>query len=399
MREGIAEIAGIVERGRYDLKLVLATVALVVLGLVMIASASQMVRLQHVSGPHFYFFFRQLILAALGIAGMVLLMKVPYRLYQKFAGKLFIASLVLLAAVLVVGTEVRGSSRAIYIANFDFQPVEAAKIILVIFLAAKISEWGDRIRDFKKGFFPLAAAGTGMAGLVALQPNISNAVLIVALTFVILFIAGCRVKHIVIFGFATLAAAAPYLLHVSKVVTRIRDYVAGGGGSPTNFQLEQSLIALGSGALFGVGPGRGHQKYRFLPDAHTDFIYSIIGEELGLIGTVAVLLVFVFILRRAVRTARRAPDSFGYVLALGIGFLVFMSARINIMMTTGIIPTAGLPLPFISYGGSSLVASLAAIGVLASVSFEGSERKTASTLFGLRRKAKTVYAKRPERGV
>ncbi|HEY5132914.1 MAG TPA: FtsW/RodA/SpoVE family cell cycle protein, partial [Candidatus Krumholzibacteriaceae bacterium] len=174
MREGIAEIAGITERGRYDLKLVLATIALVVLGLVMIASASQMVRLQHVSGPHFYFFFRQLVLAALGIAGMVLLMKVPYRLYQRFAGKLFIASLVLLGAVLVVGTEVRGSSRAIYIANFDFQPVEAAKIVLVIFLAAKISEWGDRIRDFKTGFLPLAAAGTGMAGLVALQPNISN---------------------------------------------------------------------------------------------------------------------------------------------------------------------------------------------------------------------------------
>ncbi|HVO76591.1 MAG TPA: FtsW/RodA/SpoVE family cell cycle protein, partial [Candidatus Bathyarchaeia archaeon] len=277
MRERIAEIAEITERGRYDLKLVLAVVALVVLGLVMIASASQMVKLQRVSGPHFYFFYRQLILSALGLVGMMLLMKVPYHLYQRFAGKLFVASLVLLGAVLVVGTEVRGSSRAIYIANFDFQPVEAAKIVLVIFLAAKISEWGNRIREFKSGFLPLAASGTGMAAMVALQPNISNAVLIVALTFVILFVAGCRVKHIVLFALATLVAAAPYLLHVSKVVTRIRDYLAGGGGSPTNFQLEQSLIALGSGALFGVGPGRGHQKYRFLPDAHTDFIYSIIG--------------------------------------------------------------------------------------------------------------------------
>jgi cell division protein FtsW len=393
MREGIAEIAEITQRMRYDLKLVLATVALVVLGLVMIASASQMVRLQRMSGPHFYFFYRQLILAALGFFTMGLFMKVPYHLYEKFAGKLFIASLVLLGAVLVVGTRIRGSSRVIYIANFDFQPVEAAKILLVVFLAAKISEWGDRIRDFKTGFIPLASAGMAMAIMVALQPNISNAVLIVALTFVILFVAGCRVKHILVFGVATLAVAVPFLLRISKVVTRLKDYIEGGG-SATNFQLDQSLIALGSGALFGVGPGRGHQKYRFLPDAHTDFIYSILGEELGLIGTIAVLLLFVFILRRAVRTARRAPDSFGYLLALGIGFLVFMSAAVNIMMTTGIIPTAGLPLPFISYGGSSLVASLAAIGILVNISFEGKERKHTGALFGSGRMTKGIYVKR-----
>jgi len=178
------------------------------------------------------------------------------------------------------------------------------------------------------------------------------------------------------------------------VITRVTTYLKGGDGSAANFQLQQSLIALGSGSIFGAGPGRGHQKYRFLPDAHTDFIYSIIGEELGLIGTIAVLLVFVFILRRAVRTALRAPDSFGYILALGTGLLVFMSAMINIAMTTGVIPTAGLPLPFISYGGSSLVASLAAIGILTNISFEGRERKPGGGLFGLRRGVKSVYAKR-----
>jgi cell division protein FtsW len=394
MREGAPEIASLADRGRCDLKLVLATVALVVLGLVMIASAGQMVKLQRASGPHFYFFFRQLTLAGLGLLGMVALMKVPYRLYQKYAFKLLVAAFVLLLAVLVVGTKIRGSSRSIYVASFDFQPVEAAKIALVVFLAAKISEWGDRIRDFKKGFLPLAGTGTGMAVMVALQPSISNAVLIMMITFGILFIAGCRMKHLVIFGCATLAAATPFLLHVSKVITRFTTYIKGGDGSAANFQLEQSLIALGSGSIFGAGPGRGHQKYRFLPDAHTDFIYSIIGEELGLIGTIVVLLVFVFILRRAVRTALRAPDSFGYVLALGTGLLVFLSAMINIAMTTGLIPTAGLPLPFISYGGSSLVASLAAIGILTNISFEGKERKPSAGLFGLRRGTKSVYAKR-----
>jgi cell division protein FtsW len=201
-------------------------------------------------------------------------------------------------------------------------------------------------------------------------------------------------KHLVVFGCATLVAATPFLLQVSKVISRVTTYLRGGDGSAANFQLEQSLIALGSGSIFGAGPGRGHQKYRFLPDAHTDFIYSIIGEELGLIGTIVVLLVFVFILRRAVRTALRAPDSFGYVLALGTGLLVFMSAMINIAMTTGLIPTAGLPLPFISYGGSSLVASLAAIGILTNISFEGRERKPSIGLFGLRRGTKSVYVKR-----
>jgi len=390
MREGATEIASIADRGRCDLKLVLATVALVVLGLIMIASAGQMVKLHRASGPHFYFFFRQLALAGLGLLVMVVAMKVPYRVYQKHAFKLLIAAFVLLLAVLVIGTKIRGSSRSI----FDFQPVEAAKLALVIFLAARISEWGDRIRDFRKGFLPLAGTGTGMAVMVALQPSISNAVLIMMLTFVILFVAGCRMKHLVVFGCATLVAATPFLLQVSKVISRVTTYLRGGDGSAANFQLEQSLIALGSGSIFGAGPGRGHQKYRFLPDAHTDFIYSIIGEELGLIGTIVVLLVFVFILRRAVRTALRAPDSFGYVLALGTGLLVFMSAMINIAMTTGLIPTAGLPLPFISYGGSSLVASLAAIGILTNISFEGRERKPSIGLFGLRRGTKSVYVKR-----
>jgi cell division protein FtsW len=394
MRESAPEIAVLADRGRCDLKLVLATVALVVLGLVMIASAGQMVKLQRASGPHFYFFFRQLALAGLGLLVMVVVMKVPYRVYQKYALKLLVAAFVLLGAVLVVGTKIRGSSRSIDVANFDFQPVEAAKIALVIFLAAKISEWGDRIKDFKRGFLPLAGTGTGMAVMVAFQPSISNAVLIMMLTFIVLFVAGCRIKHIVAFGLAALVAATPFLLHVSKVITRFTTYLKGGDGGATNFQLEQSLIALGSGSIFGAGPGRGHQKYRFLPDAHTDFIYSIIGEELGLIGTIVVLLVFVFILRRAVRTALRAPDSFGYILALGLGLLVFMSAMINIAMTTGVIPTAGLPLPFISYGGSSLVASMAAIGILTNISLEGRERKPGAGLFRLRRAAKGVYAKR-----
>ena len=394
MREGTDAIAGIAERRAYDLKLVLATVALVVLGLIMIASASQMVRLRTASGPHFYFFLRQLALAALGFCVMAALMRVPYHLYRRFSWVMLIASVALLLAVFIIGTKVRGSTRVINIIKFDFQPVEAAKVALVIFLAARLSECGDRVRDFAKGFMPLAGTGLGMAILVALQPNISNAALILMLTFAILFVAGCRVKHLVWFGLIILAGSVPLLMRVSKVTTRLDAYLKGLAGDGGSFQLNQSFIAFGSGWLFGCGPGQGHQKYRFLPDPHTDFIYSIIGEELGLVGTILVLLAFVFILRRAVRTARRAPDSFGALLAMGTGLLLFLSAVVNIAMTIGVIPTAGLPLPFISYGGSSLVISLAAIGILAGISVEGRERAFADELFGLRRTARKVYARR-----
>jgi len=391
MREGTAAVAELSERGRYDLKLLLAASALVALGLVMIASAAQMVKLRDMTGPHFHFFFRQLVVAAFGVCCMLVLMRVPYRLYERYALAILVAAFVLLAAVLFIGTEIRGSTRTIRIVKFDFQPVETAKIALIVFLASKIAAWGDRIREWRRGVLPLLGAGLAMALLVALQPNISNAVLLVLITFLMLFVGGARIKHLALSGLVLLAAAAPLLFRVSKVVARLRDYLSG---EVTSFQLQQSLIALGTGSVLGCGPGRGHQKFRFLPDAHTDFIYSIVGEELGLAGTVAVLLLFVYILRRAVRTARRSPDSFGYLLAMGLGMLLFFSAAVNMAMATGVIPVAGLPLPFISYGGSSLVASLAAIGILVSVSYEGKGRAFPVEVFGLRRRSRVSFARR-----
>ncbi len=391
MREGTAAVAELAERGRYDIKLLLAAMALVAIGLVMIASAGQMVKLSGVTGPHFHFFFRQLAIAVLGMCLMIVLMRVPYRLYQRFALAILVTAFLLLAAVFFIGTPIRGSVRTIRIVKFDFQPVETAKLALIVFLAAKISEWGDRVREFKRGVMPLLGTGLGMALLVSLQPNISNAVLLVLITYLMLFVAGARIRHLALSGLILLAAAAPLLFRVGKVVNRLRDYLSG---EIMSFQLQQSLIALGTGSLFGCGPGRGHQKFRFLPDAHTDFIYSIVGEELGLAGTVIVLLMFVYILRRAVRAARRSPDSFGYLLAMGVGMLIFFSAVINMAMATGVVPVAGLPLPFISYGGSSLVASLAAVGILINVSYEGKERSFPVEVFGLRRRPRVSFARR-----
>jgi cell division protein FtsW len=395
MREGSGEVARLAAPGAYDLDLVLVTIVLLTIGLIMIASSGQMVVLgKETAGPHFVLFYRQAMFMALGACFLIICMRLPYNLYRRYAVSILVAAFALLVAVLIIGTEVRHAKRWITLGKIDFQPVEAAKLALVVFLAAKISAWGDRVRDFRRGFLPLAAVGVLMAAMLALQPNYSNAAFVVVLTFVMLFIGGCRLRHVALCTLPV-AAAVPLLLRVPKIMTRVLVLTGRAAANPwAGYQREQSLIAFGSGSLFGCGPGRGHQKFRFLPDAHTDFIYSIIGEELGLIGTIVILLLFVLLLRRAARAARRAPDSFGYLLAMGLGLMIFMTAVINISMTLGLFPTAGLPLPFISYGGSCLVASMAAVGILVNVSFQGRDKKLPVEFIGSRRAGKREYAKR-----
>lgn len=379
---------------RYDITLFCVILTLVALGLIMVLSASQVIAREQFSSPYF-FLQRHAIRVVIGLLVLFVFMKIPYRRYQKMALPLLVVSLVLLAAVFVWGIERRGASRWLQVFNVIFQPVEVAKLALVIFFAAKVTELKNDVRDFRKGFLPLAVPAAAMAVMVVLQPNISNAIIIVVLSFLILFVAGCRLRHLVASGMFLAIAATPFVYRMSHVHARIVAYLNKGQDlHGINWHVNQSLIALGSGFIFGCGPGRGHQKYSFLPDAHTDFIYAIIGEEFGAVGTVIVLVLFTFIFRRALRAARRAPNTFGFILALGIGISIFATASLNIAMTLGIIPTAGLPLPFVSYGGSSLVMSLAGVGILLNISSEGRERvhrvrKTAS-----RRSTRRVFARR-----
>jgi cell division protein FtsW len=238
-----------------------------------------------------------------------------------------------------------------------------------------------------------------MAAMVGMQPNISNAALIIMLACTMLFIGGCRLRHLAAFAASAVVAAAPFMFRMEHVRQRISAVL----GRCDDFQgqgwhLKQSLIAFGSGFIFGCGPGRGHQKYLFLPDAHTDFIYSIIGEEMGIVGTVSVLILFTLILRRSILIARRAPNEFGRFLALGIGITLFASAIINMAMTTGLIPTAGLPLPFVSYGGSSLVTSLSAAGVLLNISIQGRDRERSVARGRTRSMENASYARRTATG-
>lgn len=379
---------------RYDITLFCVIITLVALGFIMVLSASQIIARERFSSA-FFFLEKHAVRVVIGMIALFVCMRFPYRRYQKAALPLLVISFALLAAVLFIGIERRGASRWLSIFNVVFQPVEVAKLGLVIYFASKIDQLKGDIKDLRKGFLPLAIPAVLMAALVVLQPNISNVFIIVALSFLILFVAGCRLRHLAASGAVLIAVALPFAYRMEHVYARLIAWLNRGQDlHGINWQFNQSLIALGSGFIFGSGPGRGHQKFSFLPDAHTDFIYAIIGEEFGVVGTVIVLALFAFVFRRAIRAAQRAPNTFGYVLALGIGMSIFATASLNMAMTLGMIPTAGLPLPFVSYGGSSLITSLAGIGILLNISSQGKETVHVVRETSSRRSTSRVFAKR-----
>jgi cell division protein FtsW len=382
------------KRPAYDLKLFCAVISLVALGLVMVFSASWVIAREEFSSP-FFFFQKHAVRVAIGLLALFVFMKIPYAIYRRFNFWILCGALLMLVSIFIWGKSVRGADRWLKVFVFTIQPVEVAKYSLMIFLAVSLSAGRKRLADAEKGFLPPVAAATAMAVMVGLQPNISNAVLIMGLTLTLLFVGGCRLRHIGALAGAAALAAGVFLSRMEHVVQRvlvllnISDDVNGIG-----WQAKQSLIAFGSGFIFGCGPGRGHQKYMFLPDAHTDFIYSIIGEELGIIGTAIVLLLFTLIFRRSLHIAKGAPNEFGRFLALGIGLTIFATAIINMAMTTGLLPTAGLPLPFVSYGGSSLVTSLAAVGILLNISTHVREPEPPAGRGRTRSMKHTSYARR-----
>lgn len=376
-----------------DHKLLYATIVLVALGLVMVSSASQIIAHERFSSA-FAFMRQHAIRIALGSCVLLLLMKIDFKKYQRYAPWLLALSFGLLIALFGWGTQVRGARRWLRIFMFNMQPVEFAKLALVIFLSARLADGGFRRDEFKRGFLPLLAVCVAMAAVVALQPNFSNSIFIMVLSFVMFFIGGCRLHHLILSGLGISLIALPILMQVDRIWERV-SVMLGFSVPEAGYHVEQSLIAIGSGFVAGRGLGKSSQKHLFLPDAHTDFIFSIIGEELGFIGSILVIALFVFILVRAVRAAGRSHDDFGYILSLGLGLSLFMSAIINISMTLGILPVAGLPLPFVSFGGSSLITSLASVGILLNISCQGAERPRGTVRIQSRRASKRkAYAVR-----
>jgi cell division protein FtsW len=301
---------------------------------------------------------------------ILVFMSIDYHAYRKISKQMLIGAVVLLVITFVLGGEVKGAARWLRFGGAGIQPSEFAKFALIVHLAVLISDKKERLRDLKTGFLPVMLWVGLVTVLVLLQPNFSTGAMIFGLSLVILFLGHARPMHIGLSLAGLLPLLLGYMLSAPYRMRRIMSYLEGGGGGSTdgNYQVRQGIIAFGNGGIFGLGPGGSRQRDYFLPESYTDFIYSIVGEEYGLIGTILVMVVFFTIMVRGLRIARHAPDEYGRLLASGITAAVTSYALVNAGVTLGLLPTTGLPMPFISFGGSSMLFTAAAVGVVLNIS-------------------------------
>jgi len=353
--------------------LVGSTATLTLLGLIMVLSASS-VEAYARFGSSFLFFNRQVVYAVVGSLAMAVTMRMHHRAWQRLCVPMLLVSVALLALVLLpgFGTVAGGSARWIELGPVTIQPSEFAKLAVIAFGAALLSRRWERIHDLRQMTLPLLPVVGVVCGLILLQPDLGTAIIVMASVFVLLLAAGARMRHLLV-GAAATSSLGLALIYVegyrwSRFVSFLNPWADPQGNG---YQVIQSLIALTSGGVFGVGLGASRQKWQYVPNAHTDFIYSIIGEELGLLGMLLVLVLFGILVYAGIRVALAAPDAFSRLLAAGIIGWIGAQALINLGAVTGLLPITGVPLPFVSFGGSSLVVSLMAVGILASIARRG----------------------------
>ena len=322
-------------------------------------------------GDSFFFAKRQLLFAGLGVIAMFFIMKIDYWVWRTYSKVILLICFVLLILVLIPGIGlVRGGARSwIGIGAFSIQPSEFMKFAMIIFLAKFLSEKQKVITSFKRGLLPSLSFVFVAFGMIMLQPDLGTGTVMVGTCIVMIFVSGARIFHfamlglIGVAGFVGLIASAPYRI---KRITSYLDPWSDPLGS--GFQIIHSLLAIGPGGLFGLGLGQSRQKFLYLPEPQTDFIFAILSEELGFIGGSFVLLLFSLLLWRGIRVALGAPDLYGTFLAVGIVAMIAIQVMINIGVVTGLMPVTGITLPFLSYGGSSLTLMLMAVGVLLNIS-------------------------------
>lgn len=356
-------------RMAFDRYLFASAVALTVFGLAMVGSAS-LFNLVGSQGSSSWHLFRQGIYACIGLPLMYALMKTDYRRYNN---RYLVAAAVLVTALLLIGVlftpAINGAHRWFSIGPIHVQPSEIAKLVCVLFLAYTIDRKGEEAADLRRGVLPIGAICGTLVLLVLIEPDTGTASLMGLVVFVFLFLSGTRIRHLATLAAAGAAVLAVFILSSAYRRERILTFL-NPDADPlgAGFQVNQSLIAIGSGGLTGVGLGQGQQKAFYLPNPDSDFIFSVIGEELGLLGVLALLTFFGLFFWRGIRASLKAPDVFGFCLGMGLTLMLSMQALINIGVATGLMPAKGLPLPFVSYGGSSLIAALAATGVLLNIS-------------------------------
>lgn len=354
---------------RPDLLIFISIVILLGIGIVMICSASSIRSLLEYQDSFFYL-RKQVSWAFLGMGFLFLLIRVDYHYYQRFSKALILMTILLLILVLFPGLGVvrGGSRRWLGFGGFLFQPSELAKISLVIYLAYYLSHKKERIHTFL-GVLPPLLIASFMAGLIIREPDLGTAITIMGTALLILFASGVRISHLFFVVVSSLPILTYFILSHDYRRSRLFSFLNPWADPlDTGFQVIQSLFALGSGGFFGLGLGMSRQKFFYLPEPGTDFIFAVLGEELGLIGTTIILFLFFLFAWRGLRVALGAPDLFGSLLALGITSMIVLQAIINIGVVTGSMPVTGITLPFISYGGSSLLIMLCGVGILLNIS-------------------------------
>jgi len=352
--------------------ILLATVFLLLtIGIIMVFSSSYIMAYKWY-GNSFYFFTRQAVYSVIAIVVFFITLKIDYHIWRKFAIPILLLSIFLLTILYLPGFAryIRGAKRWLSIGPFSFQPSEMAKIALILYIADCLTRKKARdINSFVWGILPIFIITVFIFLLVFGQPDFSTAIVIMGCSFIMLFIGGSQITQL--FALIILLIPPGMILALGKDYRRVRLLsFLNPWGDPLNsgFHIIQSLLALGSGGLFGVGIAESRQKFFYLPDQHTDFIFSIIGEELGFIGALAIIILFIVFLWRGFLISLKSRDTFGLLLAAGITSLIVFQALVNISVVTKLIPTTGISLPFISHGGSSLIANMFCCGILLNIS-------------------------------
>lgn len=357
-----------------DYTLLITILLLLSLGLIMVLSASSPTSLAE-SGTSYTYFIKQAIFAIAGLFAMGIISKINYRVYKSFYKFVYVLSIILLALVLVIGTSSNGAKRWIYIGGQSFQPSEFVKLFIIIFYAGLLTKDREELPKFWKGLVKHILWIAPIACLLLLEPHMSATLVISGICLVMMIVAGCKFSQLFMSGLiigvpviGVLIVKSSYRL--KRVVTFLDPWQDKLGDG---WQVIQSLYAIGSGGLFGLGLGQSKQKYLYLPEPQNDFIFSVLAEELGWAGCVFVIILFAILIWRGVLIAMKAPDMFGSLLAVGITSLIAIQVIINIAVVTSSMPATGMPLPFFSYGGTALFLLLCEMGILLNISRAGNK--------------------------
>jgi len=353
----------------YDAALLFPVLFLVGAGIVMVYSASSALALKKY-GTEYYFMKKQALFSGMGLMMLVMCRHMPYRTYRLMSYPMMTAAVVMLLAIKLSGFGISagGSARWLRIGGMTFQPSEFARLALVIYLAYSLSKKADHIRDFSIGFLPHVMVLGLLSALILMQPDFGSVVILSAITWIMMFIGGVRIRYLTGVLPVLLPAAWLCMIQAPYRLKRLMSFLDPWQYSnDAGYQIVHSLMAFGSGGIGGKGLGNGYQKLFYLPEPHTDFIFSVIGEETGLIGVAVITLCFFWIVIKGIRIAVNAGDLFGTYLAMGLTTAIGLQVCVNMGVALGLLPTKGLTLPFLSYGGTSLLINMASVGILMNI--------------------------------